>query len=176
MTDAAGGRTYRGLPGAFPYAFSRSPSWLFKLYVVIGGLLAVAVSVIFALSLVVLIAQTTGGSGGALSLTRAFFVVIALCVVAPIVAPVLFVARRHRRAGERIESGRYDRRLAVSGFVFVASVYVALIVSTPPAQQVATDGTGGALLSALYALPTLAGLAIPVLAALAIVLVHRRSR
>ncbi|MFC4989519.1 MULTISPECIES: hypothetical protein [Saliphagus] len=179
MANAADDRSYSGLLGAFPYAFRRSGSLLFKLYAAVGGLLAAGVAVIFALALVVLIADTAAASGGTISLMRAFFVVVALLVVGPLVAPVLFVARRHRRGSgdrDRGADATYDRRLAVSGFAFAASVYVALIVSTPPAQQVGTDGTGGALLEALYALPAPVGLLLPVVAALAIYAVHLRSR
>lgn len=184
MADAADDRSYRGLPGAFPYAFRRSDSRVFKLYAVIGGLLAAGVAVVFALALVVLIAETASAAEGTLSLMRAFFVLVGLLVIAPLVAPVLFVARRHRRADDGSEGtdveaaseATYDRRLAVSGFSFVVAVYLALIVSTPSDQQVGTDGTGGALLEALYALPAPAGLALPVAAALAIYAVHLRSR
>lgn len=176
MADAADDRSYRGLLGAFPYAFRRSGSRLFKLYAAVGGLLAAGVALLFALALVVLIADTAAASGGTISLMRAFFVVVALLVVGPLVAPVLFVARRHRRGDGGAVDATYDRRLAVAGFAFAASVYVALIVSTPPAQQVGTDGTGGALLEALYALPAPVGLLLPVLAALAIYAVHLRSR
>lgn len=179
MANAADDRSYRGLLGAFPYAFRRSNSRIFKLYAAVGGLLAAGIAVIFALALVVLIAETAAASDGTISLMRAFFVLVALLVVAPIVAPVLLVARRYRRAdggGATGEDSRYDRRLAVSGFAFVGAVYVALIVSTPPAQQVGTDGAGGAVLGMLYALPAPVGLALPVAAALAIYTVHHRSR
>lgn len=182
MADAADDRSYRGLPGAFPYAFRRSGSRLFKLYAVIGGLLAAGVAVVFVLALVVLIAETASAAEGTLSLMRAFFVLVGLLIIAPLVAPVLFVARRHRRAddasatGDVDEGTTYDRRLAVSGFTFVGAVYLALIVSTPPDQRVGADGAGGALLEALYALPPALGLVLPVVAALAIYAVHRRSR
>ena len=53
MTDG-----YRGIFGAFPYAFRQSGSLLFRSYVLVGALAALAVTVLFGAGLVVLVAQT----------------------------------------------------------------------------------------------------------------------
>lgn len=167
-------RTYAGLPGAFRYAFVQSDSRVFKLYAVVGALLALAITVFFALAMIVLVADTLDAAEGTLSLLRSFFVLVGLLVVLPIVAPILFVARRHRR--EIGDDAGYDRRLALTGFLFVFAVYVGLVVSTPPDQQAATDGVLGPVLEVLYALPSLAGLVPPIVAAILIYGAHRTSQ
>lgn len=175
MSQAADDRSYDGLPGAFPYAFRRSGSLLFKCYVGVGLLLTLFISVLFALALISLIANTVDAtSSGTVSLMRAFFVLVGLLTVLPILAPILFVARRHRRnLGDDVA---YDRRLAISGFLFLVSIYLALVVSTPAEQRVAADGALGPILEALYALPSIVGLVPPVVAALVIYWTHRLSR
>ena len=90
--------TYSGLVGAFPYAFRRSDSWLFRSYVVLGGLVAAVIALLFVFALVVLIAGTTGGRGGTFTLSRAFFIVVGLFVVAPVLAPVgIYLVHRSMR-------------------------------------------------------------------------------
>lgn len=163
---------YGGLFGAFPYAFRASESWLFRGYAVLGGLAALLTALLFGLALVALLGDTAGAGGGSFSFVRAFFVFVGLLVVAPLVAPVLFVARRTRR-------GRPDRQfdavLGGLGFLFIGSLYVAGVISTPAAQQ--QPPTGSVLepvVVALYSLPRLAGLVPPLVVAGAIVLVARR--
>ncbi|GAB6860450.1 hypothetical protein ACFR97_09070 [Haloplanus litoreus] len=165
---------YGGVVGAFPYAFRASSSWLFRSYAVVGGLLTVAVSLLFIAAVVVVIAGTTGGGGGSLTLSRSFFAVVGLFVVVPLVAPVLFVARRHRREGG--SEGSYDAALAATGYLFVLSLYVGVVVSVPPAQQTTPTGTLAPLIAALYGLPQLAGLGPPLLAAAVELLCHRLLR
>jgi hypothetical protein len=160
--------SYGGVLGAFPYAFRTSGSLLFKSYTVVGALAALAWTALFGLALVVLVAQTTTGRGGTLSLARSFFVLLALFLVAPTVAPVLFVARNHRRGEARSE--RYDVALAASGYLFLVSVYVGLLATVPAEFQRAGAGP---VVGWLYSLPPLAGLVPPVVAALLILAVHR---
>jgi hypothetical protein len=169
---------YRGVVGAFPYAFRASDSHLFRSYVALGGLLAVAVSLLFIAAVVGVIAGTTGGRGGSLTLSRSFFAVVGLFVVGPLMAPVLFVARRHRRARERDDavSGPYDAALAAAGYLFVVSLYVGLVISVPPDQQTTPTGVLAPLIGALYGLPQLAGVVPPLVAAAVILLCHRRLR
>ncbi len=173
MSEAVDTDAYRGVFGAVPYAFRRSDSRLFKLYAVVGAMLALLLSVVFLLSLVVFVGETVDTSA-TLSLSRSFVVVVGLLTVMPILAPILFVARRHRRGIGH--DTRYDRRLALAGFAFICSIYVGLVVSTPPAQQVEVTGPLAPVVDALYALPPLVGLVPPVLAALSIYAVHRLSR
>jgi len=165
---------YGGVVGAFPYAFRASDSRLFRSYVVLGGLLTVAVSLLFVAAVVGVIAGTTGGRGGNLTLSRSFFAVVGLFVVVPLVAPVLFVARRHRR-GVR-DDGPYDAALAAAGYLFVGALYVGLVISVPPAQQSTPTGTLAPVVAVLYALPQLAGVGPPVVAAAVVLLCHRWLR
>lgn len=169
MTD-----DYGGVIGAFPYAFRATDSWLCRSYVAVGGLLTVAVSVLFVAAVIGIIAGTTGGRGGSLTLSRSFVAVVGLFVVVPLVAPVLFVARRHRR--DDPPDDRYDGALATTGYLFVAALYVGLVVSVPPSQQTAPTGALAPVVAALYALPQLAGLVPPLVAAALIPLCHRALR
>jgi amino acid transporter len=164
---------YSGLFGAIPYAFGSSRSWLLKSYVVIGGLVALLAAILIALSLVTLVSRTATAGGGSLTLSRAFFVLIGLAVVGPLLAPILFVARRHRRVGDE---KRYDTSLALAGYLFFAALYVGLVITIPAGQQEAVSGALAGVVEFLYALPQLWGLVPPVCAAVGIYLVHRLMR
>jgi len=169
-------RSYRGIFGAFPYAFRHSDSRLFRAYAVVGGLAAALVAVLFVLAVVVAIANTTGGGGGTFTFSRAFFVFLMLLVLAPLVAPVLAVARRHRRRetpGASAPSAGYDRALAATGFLFLLALYAGLGISVPPALQEDSPGAVGAF---LYSLPRAAGVVPPLVGAALIYLVHRYYR
>lgn len=168
MTDEGG---YAGLVGAIPYAFRASDSRLFRSYVAVGGALALLVGVLFGLALVVAVFRTLGAGGGTFTFSRAFLITVGLLVVLPLLAPVLLVARRHRRRGS---DARYDAAMAAAGYLFVLSLYAGLLISTPAAQQETPPALLGPIVSALYALPRVGGLVPPILAAALIVLVHRR--
>jgi hypothetical protein len=171
-------RTYGGVLGAFPYAFRASDSTLFRLYVVVGGLLAALATLVFGIALIVQVAATLGGPGGTFTFSRTLFVLLGLFVVAPLVAPVLFVARRHRRSGS---DTRYDTLLAAAGVLFVVSLYLGLVASIPPEftldgeVQVRPPATGplAPVISLLYALPSIAAPVVPMLGAALILLAHR---
>jgi hypothetical protein len=169
---------YRGLFGAFPFAFRRSRSRLFRGYVVVSALAAATVSLLVALGLVVLFGETAGAAGGSLTLSRSFYVVVGLLVVAPVVAPTLLVARRHRR---RESTGpEYDRLLAAAGFLFLASVYLGLVVAMPDCyvldgSRVCPEPPAG-FLSILYTAPEAAAVAPPLLAVGLMVALHRYAR
>ena len=60
--------------------------------------------------------------------------------------------------------------------VFLASLYVGLVVAVPVANQEAVTGVLAPLIEVLYALPSLVGLVPPVLAAVLIWLAHRFAR
>lgn len=165
---------YRGVIGAFPFAFRRSESLVFRTYVLVGALMALLVSVLFGFGLIVLIAQTAVIEGGSLTLSRAFYVVVGLFVVAPLVAPVLFVARRHRRSMGVNE--HYDLALALAGYLFILSLYVGLVITVPPDQQATPPSLVAPAVSVLYALPQLAGVVPPLLGSGLIVAVHRLLR
>lgn len=166
-------RSYSGLLSAFPYAFRRSESWLFRTYALVGGLLALGIALLFVLAFVVLVAATTGGPGGTLTVSRAFFVLVGVLVVAPVLAPVLMVARRHRRDSA---NRRDDALLALSGYLFLGSLYVGLLITVPPEQRATPAGATAPVVAFLYGLPAIAGLLAPLLGAGLIVLVHRATR
>jgi uncharacterized membrane protein YuzA (DUF378 family) len=161
---------YRGVVGAFPYAARASDSWLFRSYAVASALLALGLTLLFGFGLVVLIARTASVVGGTLTLSRAFYVVIGLAVVAPVVAPTLLVARRHRRGGS---TPRYDAALGLAGHAFVLSLYVGLVVTVPPTQQAAPSGALAPLVAALYGLPPAAGVLPPLAGVAGIAAAHR---
>lgn len=167
-------KSYSGLFGAFPYAYRSSNSRGFRLYVVVGGLLAAVLSLVFLLALVGQIADTVGTTDQTFSFVRAFFIFVGLVVVAPVLAPVLLVARRHRRTGS---DGRYDGALATTGFLYLGALYLALVVSTPAEGQTLIDaGTSTPIARALYALPRVAAVVPPALAVLLMTVVHRRRK
>ncbi|MFB6097081.1 MAG: hypothetical protein ABEJ74_06800 [Haloferacaceae archaeon] len=160
---------YRGALGAIPYAFRSSDSWLFRSYVVVGGLAAGLIALLIALALVVLFGQTAGFEGGTLTLSRTFYVVFGLFLFAPLIGPMLFVARRHRRAGG---SARYDRWMALAGYVFLGSLYAGAIASMPASYQQAPTGLLAPVIAALYAIPPAFAFVVPLVAAVGILAVH----
>ncbi|MEF8857715.1 MAG: hypothetical protein V5A38_02135 [Halolamina sp.] len=156
------GDGYRGLFGAFPYAFTRSESKLFKTYVVVGGLAAGLLALVFALAVVVVFGRTAGMQGGSLTLSRSFVALIGLLSVLPVVAPVLLVARA-RRKGE-VGSPAYEPLLAVGGYAFLLSLYLVAIASMPETfvldgetmTRPQPSGVFAPVVAALYALPPIA--------------------
>lgn len=165
--------SYGGLPGAFPYAFRHSESWLFLSYVVVGGLSALGLAAFFAIALVVAVSNTLGAVGGTFTFSRAFVVFVGFLVVVPVLAPILLVARRHRRGGS---TRRYDRALAASGYLFVPALYLLLLITAPPEFREQPAGAVAPVVEFLYGLPPVAGV-VPPLAAVAVTyLVHRRYR
>jgi uncharacterized membrane protein YuzA (DUF378 family) len=169
MTDGEAGG-YRGLPGAFPYALRRSDSWLFRSYAVVGGVAAALVALLVALGLVVLLAATASARGGTLTLSRSFYVLVGLAVVAPLVAPVLLAARRHRRGDG--DAG-YDAAVGAAGYLVLGSLYVGLVATVPESQQADPAGALAPLVRALYDLPPASGAVPPAVATGLLALVHR---
>jgi len=166
--------TYGGVLGAIPYAYRSTDSRLCRWYVVVGTLLALGVAVVFGLAIVSIIGQTVSARGGFLTSTRTFYVLVALSFVAPLLAPTLSVARRHRHGRD---DHRYDRAMAASGFLFVLSLYLGLVASMPPTFRRPTgESVFAPVIETLYAIPDPAAPTIPVLAAAIMYLVHRRYR
>jgi hypothetical protein len=173
--DAADSDAYGGLLGAFPYAARASESRLFRVYAPLAALLAGLLTLLFGLSLLALVAGTAGMRGGSVTLSRAFFVLVGLLVAAPVVAPVLFVARRHRR---RVAppSARHDAGFALSGFLFLVATFLGVAMTVPPAHRDPTSGPLGAPIAALYAADARLGALPPLLAAALLALYARRTR
>jgi hypothetical protein len=166
MTDS-----YRGVLGAIPYAIRRTESWTMRIYGVVGGLAAAFVAVVVTLALVVWMGETAGIRGGTFTFSRSLYVVGGFLAVAPLLAPILFVARRHR-LDDPVAAG-YDRRLGLAGFGFLGSLYLALVISAPADLR---DPTESALVGALYALPPVVAIVPPVLAAAAVFWIGFRLR
>lgn len=173
--DGSGTRSsaYGGVLGAFPYAARASDSWIFRVYVVVGGLAVVVVSTIFVLGLIVLMARTAIPRGGSLTLSRAFYVVVLLAVILPMAAPILLVARRRRGTGS---TRRYDAAMGVAGFVVILTVYLSLLISAPEAQRESPPAILAPAVRILYDLPPIAGLVPPAIGAALVWAVHRILR
>jgi hypothetical protein len=168
----AGEAAYGGLPGAILYAYRSSDSRLLRSYVLVGSLLTALVTLMFVQALVVLLGRSVGVTGGTVTFSRAFFVVVALAVVAPLLAPMVSTARRHRQGRA---DRRTDRTLGALGCLFVGALYLALVVSAPPELRESVDGPLAPVVEALYALPPPAAAIAPALVALAMWSIHRRA-
>lgn len=165
---------YRGVLGAIPYAVRASDSWFFRLYAVVGTLFAAAIGAVVTMALIVWMAETAGVEGGTFAFSRSLFVVVGFGAVAPLLAPTLLVARRHRR-GDPVHP-LYDQALAAAGTLFLASLYLGLLASVPPEQQEPVSGALAPAVESLYALPGATGIAFPALAAALLAAVHVRLR
>lgn len=170
---------YAGVLGAYPYAFRRSDSRLFRAYAVAGGLLAAVLAVFFTFALVVSVASTAGIGGGTITFVRSIFVLLGFLVVAPLIAPVLLVARHHRREGGDV---RYDAALAIAGAVYVVTLYLGAVASMPAEFEIDGEattrpeptGVTAPVVEALYAMPEVLSWTIPLAGAVLIYAVHRR--
>jgi len=163
--------SYRGVFGAIPYAFRATESWTMRAYAALGALTAGFVALVVTLGLVVWMGETVSAQGGTFLFSRSLFVVAGLAAVGPLLAPILFVARRHRR--DAPVASDYDRWMGVAGFLFLVALYLAMVISAPADLR---DPSGSTVINALYALPQLAGFVPPVAAALAVFAAHFRLR
>lgn len=161
---------YGGILGAFPYAIRTSGSWAFRSYVAVATLVVVVSVLVFVPALFEVIAATANQSA-TVAVSRGWIVVVWLGVVAPTVAPVLAVARRHRR--KLAVHHRYDLAMALAGYGFLLSLYAGLLASAPPGLRGAPPAPIAPLIELLYALPGAAGIAIPIAAAASEWVVHR---
>lgn len=159
---------YGGLLGAFPYAFRDSESTVFRSYVVTCIFLAVLIGGLFLLAIPVWIAATLR-TPASVTLSRSFLLLLWLLVFIPLVAPVLLVARRHRR---HEADPWYDSGVAISGYLFVIGTYLGLVIGAPAGSRTAPQGEVAVLVSLLYELPRLGGLLPPLIAVLLMALVH----
>lgn len=170
---------YNGVFGAFPYAFRSSRSLLFKSYVLVSAAAVSLVSLLVVIGVVVLVGNTAAVRGGSLTLSRTFYIVVGLLVVFPAIAPILVVARRHRRGIE--SSDAYETALAVAGFLFLLSLYLGLVASMPETfvldgetvTRPAPAGVFAPVVAALYAIPSAFSWVVPLVGALLIAAVHR---
>lgn len=161
---------YGGVLGAFPYAARTSDSRALRSYVAVAALVVVVSLLVFVPALVAVVAATVGQSA-VVAVVRGWIVLVWLGVVAPTVAPVLLVARRHRRG--RAVHARYDLAMALTGYCFLLALYAGLLATAPPDLRGTPTGPGAPLVEALYGLSQPAGVAIPVGAAVLEGVVHR---
>lgn len=170
---ADSGSAYSGVLGAFPYAARATDSRLCLSYVFVGALLAVVVLVLFLVGVISAFNNTLGAVGGTFTFSRTFVFLVGTVVGIPVIAPILLVARRHRLGHH---SRAYDRTVALTGYLYAFSLYLALVVSAPPGQREAPPAAIAPVVEALYALPPAAGV-VPPVAAIAIMYgVHRHYR
>jgi hypothetical protein len=175
------GSTYAGVLTAFPYACRESESVVFRFYAALSGLLALLLGFYFAAAITVVVSNTLGAAGGSFTFSRSFYVFVALAVVAPIVAPVLFVAREHRRGRG---DDAFDARMAALGFVYLLALYVAAVISIPPSftldgepvTRPAPAGLFAPVVRVLYAMPPVSSILPPIVVAVAMYVVDRRKR
>jgi len=133
---------YRGLLGAIRAAFRWSDSYLFRAYAVVSVLVGGFATLLLVLGVVAWLA-TPAPIG-----QRALLGVIALLLLVPLLAPVLVVARRHRRGTPDRQA---DAIVGLGGFGFVIAVYLALLISDPNPHAV--TGPLGPLVAVIDALP-----------------------
>jgi hypothetical protein len=179
--ESTDGSAYKGLFGAFPYAARTADSWLFRSYVVVAGFAAALLTLLFGLALIQLLGST---SGARFSIGRAFVILVGLGAGAPVVTPVLLVARTNRRGIPRKRG--YEFGLALAGYLFLASLYGLVVaampetfvldgetVARPPASEA---GVFAPLVAVLYAIPAEYSLAVPTTAFAVMLGVHYARR
>lgn len=158
--------------GSFRRAFAETDSWLLKFYVLLSVVLGGLIAVLLLLALPVWVFNTAGGSELA-TFSRAFLIVGGVLLLVVLVAPVVSAGRRHARG---TATRRGDYLLAVSGYLFVLSLYVALLVSAPPDQRGTPPDAIAPAVEFLYSLPAVYAVAPPLLAAALVAVAHRFAK
>lgn len=151
--------------GGLRYALGESDSWTLRGYAIVGTLCAVFTGILFLLALPQWILETDGGALNRVG--RAFLGLLGLTLVAAMVLPYVFVNRR--RSQNRPPR---ERLFGLAGFGFLGSLYVALLVSAPEELRSEPSGLLAPIVEALYGLPRPAGVVVPVVGALAILVVE----
>jgi hypothetical protein len=160
------------LVGAFRRAFADTDSRLLRSYVVVSGLLGGLLAVLLLLAFPVWVVNTLGGSELA-TFSRTFLIVGGVLLVVALVAPVYSAGRRHARGTASLQA---DRLLALAGYLFVLSLYAALLISAPPDQRETPPALVAPVVEFLYSLPATYAVAPPLVAAALILAVHRLAR
>lgn len=119
---AEGDEPYHGVIGAFRYAFQQSESRLFQSYVAVSAFLGIYTVILLGLAITSWVANPVGFGD------RALLGLVGIAVLLPLFGPVLLVARRYRRTTSTLTA---DRILAITGYGFVVSLLVALVISDP---------------------------------------------
>lgn len=148
----------------------RSDSWLLRSYGVVSLLLAVFVVAVVILAFPVWVANSLGSSP-TITFSRAFLLLSGMLVVAALFAPVVYARRRHRRGDDSRQS---DFLLAGSGYLFVFSLYLSLVISAPPSLRSEPSGVLAPVVDFLYSLDPVFALVPPVVAVAAVVVAGTR--
>jgi hypothetical protein len=160
------------IAGSFRTAFAETDSRLLQSYAVVAALLAALLAAFVLLALPVWIFATVGGSEFA-TFSRAFLIVGGALLLVALIGPVLSAARKHRRG---TASPRADLLAALSGYLFVASLYVSLLISAPADARETPPALVAPAVEFLYGLPAVSALAPPAVGVAAILAVHRLAR
>lgn len=179
MTDEATGGTTTDsetdgssrsvLRASYGRTLRTSESFLLRSYAVISALVGVFIVLLVVLGMPLWIAETEGQT--ALNMIgRALLPLVGLAIIAPLAAPVLYASKNRRVVGG---DRRADAALGLVGYLFVASVYLALVISAPADARGDPPALIAPLVEFFYGLPPLAGFAPPVAGAVAIVVVQR---
>jgi len=135
---------YRGLPGAYVFAFRRSESYVLRSYVVTSALVGVFVAIFLMLALFYWLG-TPAPFG-----QQALLGVIGIFFFLPLFTPVLVAARRHRRGIDDVSA---DALIGLTGYVFLLAIFLAMFISDPNAHEVGGLGPLTTVLLAIDALP-----------------------
>jgi hypothetical protein len=157
------------LVGSFRRAFTDTESRLLKSYVAVSLLFGGLLAILLLLALPVWVFNTVGGSELA-TFSRTFLIVGGVLLLVALVAPVVSAGRRHARG---TASARADVSTALAGYLFILSLYVALLISAPPDQREAPSALVAPVVDFLYSLPPNYAVAPPLVAAALIAVVHR---
>ena len=138
-------------------AIRESDSLLLKSYAVVGTLLAGFMATLVVLALPLWINWTAEAGGDLVLLFRAGLLLAGVLAVGFTLAPLLFADRRRRDGRATVLR---DRLYALSGYVFLLSIYLALVVSAPPEFRDEPSGPLAPAIELLYALPQEAAYAV----------------
>jgi|GEM_PF-871877 len=164
--------SYSALRRALGQSRRESASLTLRTYVWVSALVGLLLVLTVLLALPVWIAETVGHT--ALNkISRGVLPVVVLGLLAPLFAPAVYVARNHRRG---TATRRGDAALGLAGYLYVFSIYLALVVSAPAEFRSEPSGALAPAIELAYSLPALYSLAVPILGALVIALVQRAVR
>lgn len=145
-----------------------SESYLLQSYAVVGSLVALFVALAVILAFPSWVAGSASGTTQAFS--RAFLLLLGLAVIAPLVAPTIFAARRHRNGTATV---RRDALYGLSGYLFVLSLYAALLISAPPSMREEPPAVIAPAVEFLYGLDPVYAFVPPVLGLVVVVAADR---
>lgn len=167
--DAAESGSRSILRKSYGRTFRSSDSLVLRSYAVVSALAGIFLVLLVLLAMPLWIDQTEGQTP--LNMVgRSLLPLVALGLLVPLVGPVYYAAKNHRREyGTR----GADALLGVTGYLFVASIYLSLVISAPADARSDPPVVIAPVVEFLYSLPPLAALAPPVLGAVLVFLAQR---